>query len=64
MISDLLLYVFIGIIVFMALREFMTWYWKQNRIVELLDKIEQNTRTQKSLDPNIQGQESRNEKLL
>ncbi|MDB5204855.1 MAG: hypothetical protein JWP09_883 [Candidatus Taylorbacteria bacterium] len=29
---------------FLALREIFTWYWKINRIIELLEKIEENTR--------------------
>ncbi|MBP7741105.1 MAG: hypothetical protein KA104_00240 [Candidatus Pacebacteria bacterium] len=34
----------VGIILFFLLREVFTWYWKINRIVVLLEKIEQNTR--------------------
>ncbi len=37
----------IGIVLFLLLREFVTWYWKQTRIVHLLEQIEENTRKQK-----------------
>lgn len=29
---------------FILIRELITWYWKINRIIELLEKIEENTR--------------------
>lgn len=29
---------------FVLIRELITWYWKINRIIELLEKIEENTR--------------------
>jgi hypothetical protein len=32
------------VLMFFLLREFFTWYWKQNEICELLRKIEENTR--------------------
>ena len=35
----------IGIIVFfLVVREIVTWYWKINKIIRSLDKIERNTR--------------------
>ena len=33
------------IVVFLLIREILTWYWKINRIVALLEKIEKNTRS-------------------
>lgn len=46
--SSLLTPILIGLLVFIAvifiLRELVTWYWKINRIVELLEDIEYNTR--------------------
>jgi hypothetical protein len=33
-----------AILLFFILREFFTWYWKQNEICDLLKKIEQNTK--------------------
>lgn len=42
-----LIFIIIGIIVFIVifllLREFWCWYWKVNKIITLLEKIEQNT---------------------
>ena len=35
------------IVVFLTLREFVTWYWKINKIVHLLEQIEENTRNPK-----------------
>lgn len=32
------------IALFLILREFHTWYWKINKAIELLEKIEKNTR--------------------
>jgi hypothetical protein len=32
------------VVIFFALREVMTWYWKLNKISNLLEKIEENTR--------------------
>ncbi len=39
-----IVYVIIGIAVFFAIREVLTWYWKANRMVQLLEQIEENTR--------------------
>lgn len=50
--SDALLYLFWGLIFFMVIRELVTWYWKINKITDLLDKIEKNTR-QKDEPTNI-----------
>lgn len=35
------------IILFFAIRGIMLWYWKVNKAIELLDKIERNTRKDK-----------------
>lgn len=40
---DILLFTGVGFLLFVFLRELITWYWKINRIVELLEKIEENT---------------------
>lgn len=38
------IFIFIGLILFFLLvRELITWYWKINKIVRLLEKIERNT---------------------
>ncbi len=39
---------FILLMLFVLVREVLTWYWKLNKIVDLLEKIELNTR--KALD--------------
>jgi hypothetical protein len=45
---DTLLYQILGFlliaIIILLIREIVTWYWKINRIVSLLEKIERNTR--------------------
>ncbi|MEY4731298.1 MAG: hypothetical protein RL681_244 [Candidatus Parcubacteria bacterium] len=33
--------------IFLAIREIVMWYWKINRIVDLLEDIEYNTRKEK-----------------
>jgi hypothetical protein len=42
--QEILIAIFAGIIVFLILREVLTWYWKMNRVVTLLEQIEENTR--------------------
>lgn len=42
--SNFVIYVPIGVLTFLALREVVTWYWKLNKISNLLEKIEENTR--------------------
>lgn len=37
-------YISLALIIFIVIREFLTWYWKQTKIVSLLEKIEKNTR--------------------
>lgn len=39
--------ILIALIIFLIIREFLTWYWKINRIVELLERIEENTKAAK-----------------
>lgn len=40
-----LIFILLGIVIlFFLLREILTWYWKINKQIELLEKIEQNTR--------------------
>jgi hypothetical protein len=36
-------------VVFLLLREFWLWYWKLNRIVELMEKLSQTSDAQKDL---------------
>lgn len=38
------LFLILTIIFFTLVREILTWYWKQNKIVELLEEIAENTR--------------------
>jgi hypothetical protein len=49
--DNYLLYIGIAIIVFVIFREIVTWYWKINKIVSLLEQIEENTRIQKDEPP-------------
>jgi len=44
LVSDMWKYIVIGAILFLFFREVITWYWKLNRIVSLLERIEKNTR--------------------
>lgn len=37
-------------IVVILVRETLTWYWKINKVVELLEKIEENTRPRKIIE--------------
>lgn len=43
----------ISLLVFIALiiRAIALWYWRVNKIVELLEKIESNTRKESASDP-------------
>ena len=51
-----------ALLIWLALREIMTWYWKINRIVDLLEKIEGHLRRDGEQnapqveDGNVQGQ--------
>ncbi len=42
-----LLYFFFACVLFLVIREIVTWYWKLNRIEDLLEKIDENTRKEK-----------------
>lgn len=45
-----------AILIWIALREIMTWYWKINRIVDLLEKIEGHLRRDGGQDaPQVEG---------
>ncbi len=37
------------IFIFFVLRELFTWYWKLNKIVRLLEDIEENTRPKEAV---------------
>jgi hypothetical protein len=42
--------IILGLMVFFVVaRELITWYWKINRAIELLEKIEENTRKDKNV---------------
>lgn len=43
-IPNLVIVITVVCLILLLLREVRTWYWKQNEIVSLLKKIEQNTR--------------------
>ncbi len=47
--SDALLYLFWGFIFFMVIRELVTWYWKINKITDLLEKIEKHLNKDKEI---------------
>lgn len=38
------------VLLFFIIREFATWYWKQNHIIKLLKQIEENTRKESNND--------------
>ena len=42
--SNVLISIVVLLIVFLIFRELVCWYWKINRIVELLESIERNTK--------------------
>ena len=42
--SDSLAYLIGGIIFFFLIREILTWYWKVNKAIRILERIERNTR--------------------
>lgn len=52
MLAWILLYGVFGVallaLVLLLIREIATWYWKINRVVELLERIEANTRARDS----------------
>jgi hypothetical protein len=49
-IENNLLALLLCILFFLLIRELVTWYWKINRIVNLLERIEKNTRKEQG-DP-------------
>lgn len=40
---------FVALVIFTLIRELITWYWKINRTIEFLEKIEMNTRKENSV---------------
>ncbi len=44
LLSSALPILLIGTVALFILREVLTWYWKINKMVDLLEKIEKNTR--------------------
>ncbi|RJQ29325.1 hypothetical protein C4571_01705 [Candidatus Parcubacteria bacterium] len=42
--GDVLIALGVAILIFLALREFLCWYWKINKIVGLLEDIKENTK--------------------
>lgn len=47
--TNILYYIAGAIIVFALVRQIILWYWKINLIVELLEKIERNTKPNHNL---------------
>ena len=45
--TGILIWIVIGIVLFFLVREILLWYWKVNKAIELLEKIEKNTRKDK-----------------
>lgn len=58
-----LLFIIISFLIFILIREFFTWYWKINRIISLLEDIEENTNTRREIIKNIEekNKKSKNE---
>lgn len=50
--QNILTWLVVTVVVFLVIREILTWYWKINRIVDLLEKIEENTRPFKTPQEN------------
>ena len=48
--KGLFLFIAIGAVVFIILREFMAWYWKTNQIIDLLEDIKKNTKPKDTKD--------------
>jgi hypothetical protein len=59
--ATLFLIVVVLIIVFLIFREFFTWYWKQNRIVSLLESIDGHLET---LTSQLQDREDHEEEEI
>jgi hypothetical protein len=47
-----------GVLVFLLMRAVMLWYWKIDKIVGLLERIEKNTRTNISTAVPVSGSEA------
>jgi len=41
----------VGLIIFLILRELVTWYFKLNKIIELLEEIKENTKSNEKVNP-------------
>jgi len=50
-------FVILAIFIFFVLRELFTWYWKLNKIVKLLEDIEENTRPKEKVTLNSEVSE-------
>jgi hypothetical protein len=48
--NNLITYLFLAIVIFLILREFMAWYWKTNEIIKLLEEIKRSLRAKNTLD--------------
>lgn len=45
--------ILLGVIIFFFLiREILTWYWKINKVIRILERIERNTRKEGAKYPN------------
>jgi hypothetical protein len=42
-VEAVIVWVVVGVVIFLVLREFFAWYWKINKIVKLLEDINENT---------------------
>jgi hypothetical protein len=40
MVPGAIIFVLVAIVIFLILREFVTWYWKLNKISDTLERIE------------------------
>ncbi len=57
-----LLFIIISFLIFILIREFLTWYWKINRIISLLEDIEENTNTRREIIKNIEEENKKSKK--
>ncbi len=57
--------IFIGIIIllFLLFREILTWYWKINKIVSLLEDIKWNTEREEDVATDVQGEKAETESV-
>ena len=56
------IFAFISLVLFLVLREIVTWYWKINKAIGLLEKIEENTR-EYSVDNEVKKEEVKMDSL-